>query len=90
MPESDTIHPYNVPLTVESLAAQLAACGLAAGQTVVVHMSMSKLGWIAGGPVAVIQALLRVLTPDGTLMMPTITGSIFFRILPVTPENCCA
>lgn len=73
MPESDTIHPDTLPLTVESLAEQLAACGLAAEQTVVVHLSMSKLGWIAGGPVAVIQALLRVLTPSGTLMMPTIT-----------------
>lgn len=64
----------HLPQTVDSLAAQLAACGLRAGQTVLVHTRMSAIGWIVGGPVAVLQALLRVLTPDGTLMMPTHTS----------------
>ncbi|MEQ8673911.1 MAG: AAC(3) family N-acetyltransferase [Aggregatilineales bacterium] len=71
MSEADTIDPNALPLTVESLAAQFAECGLAAGQTVIVHSRMSALGWVAGGAVAVIQALLHVLTPSGTLMMPT-------------------
>lgn len=75
MPESDTIRDDILPLTVDSLAEQFAACGLAAGQTVLVHSSMSKMGWITGGPVAVIQALLRILTPSGTLMMPTHTNA---------------
>lgn len=75
MPEVATISDNFLPLTVDSLAEQFAACGLAAGQTVLVHSSMSKMGWIAGGPVAVIQALLRVLTPTGTLMMPTHTNA---------------
>ncbi|MCL4248749.1 MAG: AAC(3) family N-acetyltransferase [Anaerolineae bacterium] len=70
MAEVDTIHPDHLPLTVDSLAEQFAACGLAAGHTVLVHTRMSALGWVTGGPVAVIQALLRVLTPTGTLMMP--------------------
>ncbi len=73
MPEADTIYEDAQPLTVESLAEQFAVCGLAAGQTVLVHTAMSKIGWIAGGAEAVIQALLRVLTPSGTLMMPTFT-----------------
>jgi aminoglycoside 3-N-acetyltransferase len=34
---------------------------------------MSKIGWIVGGAEAVIRALLQVLTPSGTLMMPTHT-----------------
>jgi aminoglycoside 3-N-acetyltransferase len=71
MPEADTIHPDMPPLTAESLAEQFAACGLSAGQTVLVHTKMSALGWIIGGPVPVIQALLRVLGPTGTLMMPS-------------------
>jgi len=73
MSEYSTISSNTLPLTVESLAEQFTACGLSAGQTVVVHTSMSKMGWIAGGAEAVIQALLRVLTPTGTLMMPSIT-----------------
>lgn len=74
MPEDTTIASTKLPLTVDSLAEQLAGCGLQAGQTVLVHSSMSKLGWIAGGQVAVIQALLRVLGESGTLMMPTHTS----------------
>lgn len=63
----------SLPLTVDTLAEQLADCGLASGQTVLVHMAMSKLGWVVGGAQAVIQALLQVLGPTGTLMMPTHT-----------------
>ncbi len=70
MSEHDRIDPNTLPLTIDSLAEQFAACGLAAGQTVIVHTRMSALGWVAGGAAAVIHALLRVLTPDGTLMMP--------------------
>src|SRR5919202_134924 len=61
------------PLTVDSLAEQLAAYGLQPGQTVLVHSALSSLGWVVGGPVAVIQALLRVVGPAGTIMMPTQT-----------------
>lgn len=62
------------PLTVKILIEQFSACGLAAGQTVLMHSSMKSLGtWVAGGPVAVIQALLHVLGADGTLMMPAHT-----------------
>ena len=75
MPEADTIHPDTQPLTVHSLAEQLEACGVAPGQTVLVHTAMSKLGWVCGGPVAVIGALLNVLGPQGTLMMPAHTTS---------------
>ncbi|MBA3872354.1 MAG: AAC(3) family N-acetyltransferase [Anaerolineae bacterium] len=73
MTEANTISHTDQLLTVESLAEQIAACGLQAGHTVLVHSSMSKLGWIAGGAQAVIQALLRVLGETGTLMMPTHT-----------------
>jgi aminoglycoside 3-N-acetyltransferase len=73
MPEAATISPDRLPLTVDTLVEQFAACGLQAGQTVLIHSSMSKIGWIAGGAQAVIQALLRVLGPTGTLMMPTFT-----------------
>jgi aminoglycoside N3'-acetyltransferase len=44
--------------------------GLAAGDTVLVHSSYKSFGGVEGGPQAVIEALLDVLTPEGTLIMP--------------------
>ena len=64
----------SLPVTVDVLAEQFAACGLEAGQTVLVHMAMSKIGWVLGGAQAIIEAFLRVLGPTGTLMMPTQTA----------------
>ncbi|WP_439025633.1 aminoglycoside N(3)-acetyltransferase [Haloarchaeobius sp. DT45] len=62
------------PITVDRIATDLRDLGLAAGDTVIVHSSLSALGWVCGGPVAVVDAIQRVLTSDGTLVMPTHTG----------------
>ncbi|MBN1562658.1 MAG: AAC(3) family N-acetyltransferase [Anaerolineae bacterium] len=75
MPEATVIQYTPTPLTVAALADKLRACGMASGQTVLVHTAMSKLGWVSGGPQAVIMALIAVLGDSGTLMMPTHTGS---------------
>lgn len=71
MPESDAITHSPAPVTVDSLAADLVTLGMAAGQTVLVHSSLRSLGWVCGGPVAVILALEAVLGAEGSLVMPT-------------------
>jgi aminoglycoside 3-N-acetyltransferase len=38
------------------------------------HSSLSEIGWTVGGPVSVIQALMEILTSNGTLVMPTFTS----------------
>ena len=46
--------------------------GLLAGQTVIVHTSMKSLGcYVVGAEQAIVDALMAVLTPEGTLVMPT-------------------
>jgi aminoglycoside 3-N-acetyltransferase len=64
------------PCTRESLGADLRALGVAPGMTLLVHSSLSSLGWVCGGPVAVVQAVMDVLTPEGTLVMPTQSGDL--------------
>jgi len=59
------------PATIESLRADLRALGLKPGMIVLVHSSLSSLGWVSGGPVAVIMALENVIGRSGTLVMPT-------------------
>jgi aminoglycoside 3-N-acetyltransferase len=74
MSEVAAIQKTKNPQTRASLAADLQQLGLAPGMTVLVHSSLSALGWVIGGPVTVIQALLDVVTPEGTLVMPTHSG----------------
>jgi aminoglycoside 3-N-acetyltransferase len=72
MNEEDTIaRAGNRPATVSSLVEDLSALGLQRGLTLIVHSSLSALGWVCGGPVAVIEALEQVLGREGTLVMPT-------------------
>ncbi len=62
------------PRTRTSLATDLRNLGVRAGSVLLVHSSLSALGWVCGGAVAVVQALLDVLGPDGTLVVPAHTG----------------
>lgn len=58
-------------VTQPQIAAALRQLGLSAGSGVVVHSSLKSFGVVEGGPGAVIAALMEVLTPAGTLLMPT-------------------
>lgn len=74
MSEADTISNTSWPRTRQSIAIDLINAGLNPGMTVIVHSSLSSLGWVCGGPVAVVQALIDTITPTGTLVMPTHSG----------------
>jgi aminoglycoside 3-N-acetyltransferase len=76
MSEADFIKYSSAPATRESLRADLAALGVARGMVVLAHTSLRTLGWVNGGPVALILALEDLLGPEGTLVMPTHTGAL--------------
>lgn len=59
------------------LIADLKNAGLESGDDVLVHCSLSKLGAVDGGPKTLINALLSVIGPKGTLLMPTSPNGSF-------------
>lgn len=64
------------PNTVRTLERDFRALGISEGMTLLVHASMSSLGWVCGGAQAVILALENVLGRSGTLVMPAHSGDL--------------
>ncbi|MFE4573558.1 aminoglycoside N(3)-acetyltransferase [Paenibacillus chitinolyticus] len=64
------------PHTAASLAEDLRRLGVKEGMTLLVHSSLSSLGWVCGGTQAVIAAIRDALGSQGTLMMPTHSGDL--------------
>ena len=71
MSEQDAVDNALLPRTRQSLANDLRVLGVEAGMTLIMHSSLKSLGWVCGGPVAVLQALMDVVTPSGTIVVPT-------------------
>jgi aminoglycoside 3-N-acetyltransferase len=78
-----------VMVSKERLIADLRALGLASGMDVMVHSSLSRIGHVIGGAAAVIEALLAVIGPEGTLMMPSFNhrGARVFNPLTTPTTN---
>jgi aminoglycoside 3-N-acetyltransferase len=62
-------------ITKSYLIDEFQALGMQKGDTIFVHSAYSTLGrspgGVEGGPQTVINALLELLGPEGTLIMPT-------------------
>ncbi|TCP69313.1 aminoglycoside N(3)-acetyltransferase [Baia soyae] len=61
-------------ITLESLKEDLRNLGVCEGMTLIVHSSLSKLGWVCGGAAVVCRALMEIVTNQGTIIMPTQTA----------------
>ncbi|MGD8239884.1 MAG: AAC(3) family N-acetyltransferase [Armatimonadota bacterium] len=59
-------------VTGEDMARDFAALGLRAGDMVMVHSSLSSIGYVVGAADAVIDALLQVVGERGTVIMPSL------------------
>jgi len=74
MNEKTIIDRTAAPITVSGIANDLNRLGVREGDCLLVHSSMSSLGWVCGGAQAVVQALQKAVGLDGTLIMPAQSG----------------
>ncbi|MAE62143.1 MAG: AAC(3) family N-acetyltransferase [Planctomycetaceae bacterium] len=77
MSERDVVNETpGLPATMASLASDLADLGVETGAMILVHASLSSLGWVCGGAVAVIEALSSAVGPGGTIVMPAMSWEL--------------
>lgn len=74
MSERNIINQTTKPNTINSLVKDLISLGIEKGDILLVHSSLSKIGWVCGGPQAVIEALIKVVSKEGTIVMPSHSG----------------
>ncbi|MCL6605398.1 MAG: AAC(3) family N-acetyltransferase [Paenibacillus sp.] len=74
MKEKEIIDHTTMPITVKRMVLDIHKLGVQEGDCIIVHSSLSKLGWVCGGPQAVVQALLEAVGVEGTLIMPAQSG----------------
>ncbi|MFF9409676.1 aminoglycoside N(3)-acetyltransferase [Streptomyces anandii] len=82
--------PTGPLVTRDTISGALRELGVRPGEILLAHSSLSSLGWVCGGPVAVVRGLLDALGPDGTLVVPTQSGDLSDPALwssPPVPEE---
>ncbi len=91
MSEADSISALpDSPNTISSIVSKFRMLGLESGMNILVHSSLSSLGWVCGGAPTVILALEEILTTKGTLIMPAHSGDLSdpaFWENPPVPES---
>ena len=75
MKEIDVIDQTPSPISKNDLIRDLKALGLSSIDNIIIHVSMSKIGWIIGGEVTLLQALQSFFC-EGTIVMVTQTGDL--------------
>lgn len=63
----------NQPQLKKTLIQDLMTIGIESNMTLMVHSSLSAIGWVLGGAPTVVEALLEVIGNQGTLVMPAAT-----------------
>lgn len=72
------------------LGRDLRRLGLEAGDTVLVHVALSRVGPLDGGPAAFLAALREVVGDAGTIVMPAFTPALCHPAAMIRPSVACS
>lgn len=61
------------PFGVDGIISQLREIGIRPKDKLIVHASLSSMGWVIGGGVALLRALIAAVGDEGCIMVPTFT-----------------
>ncbi len=64
------------PVTRSAICAALGAAGVRSGASIIVHSSLSRIGWVVGGAHTVVNAILDTVGPLGTVTMPSMSSDL--------------
>ncbi|UKN02162.1 AAC(3) family N-acetyltransferase [Paracrocinitomix mangrovi] len=64
-------------ITTQDLVDDLKSIGIQTGDTVLVHSSLSKIGYLEDGPKTFVDALLQVVGENGNILMPTSPNAVY-------------
>lgn len=64
-------------ITTAQLETDFRKAGLVAGDVVLVHSSLSRIGHLEKGPETFVTALINVVGPTGTILMPTSPNTVY-------------
>lgn len=70
----------NKIITREILVADLQSLGIQKGDLLMVHSSLSRIGYVENGPATVVDACFEVIGHEGTLVMPAFAHNTFSKI----------
>lgn len=64
------------PVTRAAICAALRAAEVSTGASIIVHSSLSRIGWVVGGAHTVVDALLDAVGSRGTVTMPSLSSDL--------------
>ena len=74
--ETAVIAATGEPVTRTAIVGALRAAGVQLGGVIMVHSSLSRLGWVVGGAHSVVLALSEAVGPNGTIVMPSMSANL--------------
>ncbi len=74
--EAAAIARTDVPVTRAAVVAAFRAIGVQPSSLLIVHSSLSRLGWVVGGAHTVVDALVEVVGPAATVVMPSMSANL--------------